>query len=165
MRAALVLLLLTACSGSTASEPPPSALGADAQAGDGPAAGGRAADVIGVQAAGTDGAYTFSVEVESPDTGCDRYADWWEITDEAGALLYRRILAHSHVDEQPFTRSGGPVPVNGDETVWIRAHLNTGGYGRAQTGRVQDGFREASPPDGFGASLESTPPLPAGCAF
>ena len=46
-----------------------------------------------------------------------------------GALLYRRILAHSHVDEQPFVRSGGPVPVGASDIVIVRGHMNPGGYG------------------------------------
>ncbi|MCB0054175.1 MAG: hypothetical protein KDE24_32035, partial [Caldilinea sp.] len=67
------------------------------------------ADVFGVTVRGDDGAYQFSVEIASPDTGCNQYADWWEVLDSDGNLLYRRILTHSHVDEQPFIRSGGPV--------------------------------------------------------
>ncbi|MGA9190363.1 MAG: hypothetical protein WBZ24_01400, partial [Anaerolineales bacterium] len=67
------------------------------------------ARVISVDVSGEEGAFTFAVEIASPDTGCDRYADWWEVVTPNGDLLYRRILLHSHVDEQPFARSGGPV--------------------------------------------------------
>jgi hypothetical protein len=79
--------------------------------------------------------------VSSPDTGCDQYADWWEVLDEEGQLLYRRVLLHSHVGEQPFARSGGSVSVGTEQIVWVRAHMNSRGYGRvAFRGSVQDGF-------------------------
>lgn len=49
--------------------------------------------------------------MRSPDRDCGLYADWWEVVGEDGRLLYRRILMHSHPDEQPFTRPGGPVAI------------------------------------------------------
>ena len=61
------------------------------------------ADVTAVSVAGEAGAYTFEVTVRSPDTGCEGYADWWEVVSPDGELLYRRVLLHSHVDEQPFS--------------------------------------------------------------
>ena len=60
------------------------------------------ADITAVKASGSDGNYQFSVTIKSPDTGCDQYADWWEVIDEDGNLLYRRILMHSHVNEIPW---------------------------------------------------------------
>src|SRR5262252_1297487 len=63
------------------------------------------AHVVQVQVSGNAGAFSFSVTVRSPDSGCARYADWWEVVSTDGKLLHRRILMHSHVDEQPFTRS------------------------------------------------------------
>lgn len=124
------------------------------------------ADVVAVEVTGDPSDYRFSVTLRSDDTGCDQYANWWEVVSEDGALLYRRILAHSHVQEQPFTRSGGPVPIQPDQIVWIRGHHDPGGYaGAVFTGSVAEGFREAAPATGFGPGLETTQPLPDGCAF
>jgi hypothetical protein len=132
---------------------------------------GPTADVIGVSISGEPGAYTFSVEVASPDTGCEQYADWWEVVSADGELLYRRILLHSHVDEQPFTRSGGPVPVNADAVVIVRAHMGgselaNGGYGgQVMEGAVNGGFTARQGDPGFAADLASAGPQPDGCAF
>ena len=127
----------------------------------------RHADVLAVNATGDPGAYTFAVTLHSPDTGCDNYADWWEVLDEDGTLLYRRILNHSHVDEQPFTRTGGPVPVQADQKVIVRGHVNTTGYGgRAMSGTVSSGFTY-DPTIGadFASDVAQQDPQPTGCAF
>jgi len=63
------------------------------------------AKIISVEVSGVPDNYTFNVGVSSPDTGCDQYADWWEVITEEGELIHRRILAHSHVTEQPFVTS------------------------------------------------------------
>ena len=124
------------------------------------------ADVTAVRVRGESGAYEFEVEIKSPDVGCAQYADWWEVVDANGKLLYRRILDHSHVDEQPFRRSGGPVPVATDTEVWVRAHMNTSGYGGiAYKGSAQGGFSAKQPPPEFAAALATQPPLPDACAF
>ncbi len=124
------------------------------------------ADVTSVQVSGSEGAYQFSVQVSSPDMGCDQYADWWEVLTEQGELVYRRVLLHSHVGEQPFTRSGGPAAIRAGTVVWVRAHMNTGGYGGlAMKGSVQNGFEPAELSPGFAANLADQPPLPDDCAF
>ena len=124
------------------------------------------ANVQSVQVSGEPGAYQFAVEISSPDSGCEQYADWWEIVSEDGQLLYRRILLHSHVDEQPFTRSGGPVDIAADTAVYVRAHMNTLGYGGVvMKGTVQGGFEPAEVEAGFGSDLERIPPQPEDCAF
>ena len=124
------------------------------------------ADIIGVSATGPTGKYTFRVTIKSPDTGCDQYADWWEVMDAEGRLVYRRILAHSHVNEQPFTRQGGIVTVAEDENIWIRAHMNNSGYGGATYfGSVSEGFSPRSMPEGLGVNVENESPQPTGCAF
>lgn len=124
------------------------------------------ADVLSVAASGAPGAYQLSVTLRSPDTGCEQYADWWEVLSEDGRLLYRRVLSHSHVEEQPFTRSGGPVPIGPDTVVWVRAHMHPSGYGgQALRGAVSQGFRPARLAAGIGAQLAQQPPLPGGCEF
>ncbi len=134
------------------------------EARDAPAA--KLANIVSVNATGTLGAYTLSVGIRSPDLGCRQYADWWEVLGEEGALIYRRILTHSHVDEQPFVRSGGPVAIPPDQVVWVRAHMHPGGYGgTALKGSVQTGFAKGELSPQFAADLAKSPPLPQSCAF
>lgn len=124
------------------------------------------ADVLSVQVSGDPGSYRFSVEIFSPDEGCQQYADWWEVLSPDGELLYRRILTHSHVDEQPFVRSGGPLDIQEDTLVIIRAHMYPSGYGgTAMHGSPQAGFETVDLPAVFAAQLEGAPPQPQGCAF
>jgi hypothetical protein len=124
------------------------------------------ADVTAVEVTGAPNEYSFEVTVRSPDTGCEQYADWWEVVSPEGALLSRRILLHPHVDEQPFTRTGGPVDVSADSTVLVRAHMNTAGYGgQALRGTPADGFSPTDPPMGFASDLEDAPPQPDGCGL
>lgn len=125
------------------------------------------AEISSVTVSGNENDYTFNVGIKSPDTGCDQYADWWEIISETGdELLYRRILAHSHVTEQPFVRSGGPVTISNQQIVYIRAHMNTSGYGSTvYKGSVNDGFTQATLDTDFANQLKEIAPLPNGCAF
>jgi len=124
------------------------------------------ANVVAVEASGRPGAYEFSVRIASPDRGCQQYANWWEVLSEKGELLYRRILWHSHSDEQPFERSGGPVKVTTSQVVWVRAHMHPGGYGGAVfRGSVQGGFHQAVPLAGFAAGVEGLAPQADSCAF
>ncbi len=110
--------------------------------------------------------YTFNVQLKSPDTGCEQYADWWEVIDKEAQLIYRRILQHSHVNEQPFTRSGGSVGIDANTFVYIRGHMNTLGYGSLVFGgSIKDGFEAIELPIEFGADLDKVAPLPDGCAF
>ena len=126
----------------------------------------RQAVITAIQISGTENNYTFNVTIKSPDTGCQQYADWWEVFDQDGHLLYRRILGHSHVDEQPFTRSGGPINIREDQVVYIRAHMNPFGYGSyGFAGSVKDGFNEEMISISTASELEETAPLPKNCAF
>lgn len=134
-------------------------------------------NVTAVATSGSEGAYTFNVSVESADIDCTQYTDWWEVLGEDGSLVYRRILTHSHTDENgtsdadapgnTFTRSGGPVEVAADEVVIVRAHMSNEGYnGMVMSGTVDTGF-EPAPDIGsdFAADVETEDPQPDGCAF
>jgi len=124
------------------------------------------ANVIKISVTGDPNAYTFNVTVESPDTGCDQYTDWWEVIDLDGNLIHRRILAHSHVNEQPFTRSGTNIKLAKNTQVYVRAHMNTSGYGAmVYKGSVENGFTVAELDVEFAKGLEKKEPLPTGCAF
>lgn len=118
------------------------------------------ADVTEMDVRGEAGDYTFSVTVNSPDTGCEQYANWWEVVSADGTdLIYRRILAHPHTNQQPFTRSGGPVVIAPDSTVVVRAHMNDAGYGgQALRGTVDAGFSPVELPDEFGTEIGEASP-------
>lgn len=123
------------------------------------------ADVTNVTTSGSENAFFFSVTISSPDTGCSQYADWWEVVSESGELIYRRILLHSHVNEQPFTRSGDAVKITDETIVWVRAHMNNSGYtGHVMKGSIKEGFKVVESPEGFD-DLDAVEPLPTTCAF
>ncbi len=127
---------------------------------------GGQAEVVSVEVSGDESAYTVAVGVRSPDTGCEQYANWWEVVTEDGELVYRRILTHSHVDEQPFVRSGGPVDTTAADVVIVRAHMNTSGFGTlSYRGSVEGGFEPFETAADFATELESTEPLPGRCPF
>ncbi|PHS64681.1 MAG: hypothetical protein COB12_07980 [Flavobacterium sp.] len=125
------------------------------------------AEVVSISVSGNENSYNFSVGILSPDTGCEQYANWWEIISEDGSeLIYRRILGHSHVNEQPFVRSGGLVEISANQTVIIRAHMNTSSFGiKVYKGTVASDFSAFTLDDNFAINLELQDPLPTGCAF
>ena len=124
------------------------------------------AEILSLDVNGEQGAYNFSVTISSPDEGCSQYADWWEVISQEGELFYRRILLHSHVDEQPFTRSGGPVSIDSETIVLVRAHMHPTGYGGlAMKGSVAGGFEPIELSEDFALNLAEISPLPEGCNF
>ncbi len=169
MRIIAVLVISTLGCTNAAAPPestPDASGGGPATAEGGSTEPGELADVIEVTSRETGGAFQLSVTVRSPDTGCDQYADWWEVLSADGSLLYRRILLHSHVSEQPFTRSGGPVPATSGDLVVVRAHMNPAGYGgRAFRGPIEGPFESAPLPGDFASEVESASPQPDGCDF
>ncbi|MEM6410540.1 MAG: hypothetical protein AAF683_03285 [Pseudomonadota bacterium] len=89
------------------------------------------ADVLSVDIRlGADGAYTIFVEVEHADDGWDHYADAWEVVAPDGTVLATRILAHPHVNEQPFIRSLSGVEIPDDiQEVRVRGRDLVHEYG------------------------------------
>ena len=74
--------------------------------------------------------WTFNVTLTHAETGWDDYADGWRVETEAGEVLGTRVLAHPHVNEQPFTRSLSGVAVpDGVTPVWIRARTSVDDWG------------------------------------
>lgn len=164
--------------GSTATSGATGAGGSEGGAHDGGNPGDRPyANVTKVVATGTSGDYRLNVSIESADIDCSQYADWWEVLSADGSLLYRRILEHSHTDENgtsdpdapgnTFTRDGGPVPISDSGVCIVRAHMSNGGYnGMAMRGTALDGFEPAPDIDAaFAADVEHADPQPSGCEF
>ncbi len=101
-----------------------------------PAGAARAgeADVVAVVATvSAAGVYRFDVTLLHEDSGWEHYADAWEIRDGDGKVLASRVLAHPHVNEQPFTRSLDEVrPPASLRRVTVAAHDSLHGYGGAE---------------------------------
>ena len=96
----------------------------------GPVLGGEA-DVVAVEVKSSGKlTYSFNVTVSHADQGWDHYADRWEIIAPDGEILARRVLAHPHTNEQPFTRSlsGVKIPVDIHQ-ITVRAHDSVHAYG------------------------------------
>lgn len=89
------------------------------------------ADVIDVKVtAESGGTFAFDVTVQHADTGWEHYADKWEVIGQDGTIYGTRVLAHPHVDEQPFTRSQkGIIIPQGINKVIVRAHDLVDGLG------------------------------------
>ena len=87
------------------------------------------ADVVDASVVAAAGGFTISATVSSADTGWDKYADLWEVRAPDGVVLGERILAHPHVDEQPFTRSLSGVSIpDGITQVVIAARDSVAGW-------------------------------------
>jgi hypothetical protein len=69
------------------------------------------ADVVDAEIDASGDTYRVTATILSADTGWDRYADAWEVRAPDGTVLDTRILAHPHVDEQPFSRSLSDVDI------------------------------------------------------
>lgn len=72
---------------------------------------------------------TLHVTLSHPDTGWDHYADGWQVATPDGEILGTRVLAHPHVQEQPFTRSLSIDLPEGLRALHIRARDNVDGWG------------------------------------
>lgn len=78
----------------------------------------------------SNGSWTFSVTVRHNDEGWNHYADLWEVVDpKSGKIFARRVLAHPHETEQPFTRSQSGIVFPEDQRfVLIRARCQLHGF-------------------------------------
>jgi hypothetical protein len=72
-----------------------------------------------------------SVTLRHEDTGWDHYADAWRVVTQSGDVLGTRVLAHPHVEEQPFTRSlDGIVIPDNVSILRVEAHDKVHGWTR-----------------------------------
>ncbi|MCC9077377.1 hypothetical protein FKZ61_014825 [Litorilinea aerophila] len=76
-----------------------------------------------------DGKWAFDVTLRHEDRGWDDYADGWHVATVEGEILGTRVLLHPHEQEQPFTRSLGPISIPPQvQQVVIRSHDLVSGY-------------------------------------
>lgn len=88
-----------------------------------------APEILTVEANKNANGWTFAVTLKHADTGWDHYADGWEILDQSGNQLGLRVLAHPHVNEQPFTRSLAGVDIpEGINAVNVRTRDSVDGW-------------------------------------
>jgi hypothetical protein len=89
------------------------------------------ATVVDATATQSNRGWTFSVTIKHADTGWDHYADGWGVYAPDGTELGYRVLAHPHVNEQPFTRSLSGVDIpDGMTTVVIKPRDLVHGVGQ-----------------------------------
>ena len=90
------------------------------------------ADVVLVEVVQEDAdTWTFAVTVRHDDRNPDHWADWWRVRTVDGRDLGRRVLLHSHVGEQPFTRDERIQIPRDVRTVVVEAHDKVHGLGGA----------------------------------
>ncbi|KUO56661.1 MAG: hypothetical protein APF80_10205 [Alphaproteobacteria bacterium BRH_c36] len=96
-----------------------------------PSAHAGDADVIAAQATRQpDGSYEVSATIRHADEGWHHYADRFDVMTPDGQVIGKRVLAHPHVEEQPFTRSLGGVAIpEGVDGIRVRAHDTVHGLG------------------------------------
>lgn len=89
------------------------------------------AHVLNVRALRQGESWRFDVSVRHGDRGWGHYADRWIVVDaQSGEEYGRRVLAHPHDSEQPFTRSESGIRIpEGTEAVIVKAACNLHGYG------------------------------------
>ena len=75
--------------------------------------------------------WRFEVTVSHNDDGWDHYANAWQVVNpKDSSVIAERVLAHPHVEEQPFTRSLGNVDIpNKMSHVIVRAKCNIHDFG------------------------------------
>ena len=87
-------------------------------------------EVVGVEVEPAGGDQVrVSVTIRHGDTGWNHYANGWIVLDEADRVLGDRVLAHPHVDEQPFTRSLTITVPDGVTRIRVRPRDSVHGEG------------------------------------
>ncbi|MFQ5427100.1 MAG: hypothetical protein ACE5EV_08470, partial [Gaiellales bacterium] len=87
-------------------------------------------DIVDATVAAEGEAFDFRVTVSSPYDTPTRYADGWRVRDEEGTVFGEHTLAHSHENEQPFTRSQAGVAIpEGVTSVVVEGRDIESGYG------------------------------------
>jgi hypothetical protein len=88
------------------------------------------ADVVAANASKSGETSPVSAPVRHADEGWKHYANSFQILAMDGKVLGTRVLAHPHVNEQPFTRSLGGVKIPaGTIKIRVRAGDLVHGYG------------------------------------
>ncbi|WP_294225338.1 hypothetical protein [uncultured Shimia sp.] len=92
------------------------------------------AEITAVKTWDLEEGWRFDVTITHPDTGWDHYADGWRIETKDGQVLGTRILAHPHVNEQPFRRSLTRVWIPPEiTTIFVRSKCNQDDWGEETT--------------------------------
>jgi len=87
--------------------------------------------VVTVDASKSGDTWRFNVAIRHADAGWEHYADGWGVYLADDTELGYRVLAHPHVNEQPFTRSLSGVKIpKGAKSVIIRPHDLVHGLGK-----------------------------------
>ncbi|MEM9247500.1 MAG: hypothetical protein AAGB05_02275 [Pseudomonadota bacterium] len=89
------------------------------------------AEIVAAEVRPSGTVWTVSVTLRHGDTGWDDYADGWRIVTETGTVVGTRVLAHPHVNEQPFTRSLSGVTLP-EEPLFIESSTNVTGWSGAR---------------------------------
>lgn len=77
-----------------------------------------------------DGSWCFDTQVRHNDQSWEHYADAWQVTDLEGNVLGKRVLAHPHDNEQPFTRRLCNIKIKEAlQKVIVSSKCNVHGFG------------------------------------
>jgi hypothetical protein len=84
--------------------------------------------ILGAEVEPDPSGWTVSVTLRHGDTGWDDYADGWRLLAEDGSVIATRVLAHPHVNEQPFTRSLSGIDLPAGRAILVESSTNRTGW-------------------------------------
>jgi hypothetical protein len=88
------------------------------------------ADVVAMKVRHNGGnSFQIVTTVKHGDTGWNHYTNGWEVLDDQGNVLGKRVLHHPHVNEQPFSRSLTLDLLPSVESITVRALDSVHGTG------------------------------------